>query len=64
MSDSIKITHDEFVRVLRRAGYSAEVIEELSAQLPDPVDADRDASILSRYGVTRGRLMDLMGASP
>jgi hypothetical protein len=50
--------------VLRRAGYPPEVVKELIAQLPDPVDVDRDAAILARYGVTRGRLMELMGASP
>jgi hypothetical protein len=64
VSQSIKITHDEVVRVLQRAGYSPEAIQELIAQLEDPVDVDRDATILARYGVTRGRLMELMGASP
>lgn len=64
MGSSLTITHDEFARVLRRAGYPPEVIEELVAQLGNPVDVDRDESVLVRYGVTRGRLMDLMGASP
>jgi hypothetical protein len=64
VSGSIKISRDECARILRRAGYSPEVVKELIAQLPDPVDVDRDAAILARYGVTRGRLMELMGASP
>ena len=64
MPNSIKITRDEFVRVLRRAGYSPEVIDEIAAQVGDPVDVDRDAAVLARYDITRGRLMDLMGASP
>jgi hypothetical protein len=64
VSGSIKISRDECARVLRRAGYPPEVVEELIAQLPDPVDVDRDAAILAHFGVTRGRLMDLMGASP
>ena len=64
MSGSIKISRDECARILRRAGYPPEVVKELIAQLPDPVDVDRDAAILARYGVTRGRLMELMGASP
>jgi hypothetical protein len=64
VSDSIRITHEEFARVLRRAGYSPEVIAEIAAQLQDPVDVDRDERVLTRYGVTRGRLMELMGASP
>lgn len=50
--------------MLTRAGYSPEVIQEILEQLADPVEADRDESILAHYGVTRGRLMELMGASP
>jgi hypothetical protein len=64
VSNSITVTHAEFVRVLQRAGFKSDQIEELTAKLPDPVDVDRDANILARYGITRGRLMDLMGASP
>ena len=50
--------------MLRRAGYSPEVIEEIAAQLADPIDVDRDAHILDRYDLKRGRLMEVMGASP
>jgi hypothetical protein len=50
--------------VLKRAGYPPEVIEEIAAQLADPIDVDRDAHILDRYNLTRGRLMEVMGASP
>ena len=59
-----RITRPEFVRVLQRAGYPHELIEEIAAQLEDPIDPDRDSPILERYGITRGHLMDLMGASP
>jgi len=59
-----RISKAEFARVLERVGYPAEVIDEITAQLEDPIDADRDAQVLERYGVTRGRLMDLMGGSP
>jgi hypothetical protein len=64
VSNSITVTHEELARVLQRAGYTSDVVQELTAQLPDPVVVDRDANLLARYGVTRGRLMELMGASP
>lgn len=57
-------SRSEVARVLRRVGYPADVINELVAQLDDPVDADRDRHILERYGVTRERLMKMIGASP
>ena len=50
--------------MLRRVGYSPDVIDEIKAQLSDPIDAERDEPILARYGLTRGRLMEIMGASP
>ena len=50
--------------VLEMIGYSPDVIDEIKAQLPDPVDAERDEPILARYSLTRGRLMEIMGASP
>ena len=64
MAAGVRISHAEFIRILRRAGYPRETIEKIAAQLPDPIDADRDAAILERYGLTRERLMDRMGASP
>ena len=45
-------------------GYPTEVIEEIAAQLADPVDCERDSHIFERYGVTLSKLMDRMGASP
>jgi hypothetical protein len=50
--------------VLRRAGFAPEVIDELVSQLPDPIDLDRDASLLLRYGITREVVTDRMGGSP
>ena len=64
MTPPTRLTHPQFIRVLRRAGYSQELIQEIAAQLEDPIDTERDAHILARYGVTRGHLMDLMGAGP
>ena len=50
--------------MLRRAGYSEEFISEVLAQLPDPIDLQRDQQILGRYGLTPERLMDRMGGGP
>jgi hypothetical protein len=57
-------SHEEAARVLRRAGYSDEFIQELLSQLPDPIDLRRDQQILARYDVSPERLMDRMGGSP
>ena len=64
MTSGIQLSHAEFARVLKRAGYPPDIIEEVAAQLEDPIDVDRDAHILDRYNLTRGRLMQVMGASP
>ena len=64
MTSSVHLSHAEFARVLTRAGYPPELIAEIAAQLADPIDVDRDARILDRYNLTRGRLMEVMGASP
>ena len=50
--------------VFRRAGFSEEVINELASQLPDPIDIDRESSLLDRYGITMETLTDRMGGSP
>jgi hypothetical protein len=52
------------IAVLRKAGFSEEVINELASKLPDPIDVDRDASLLLRYGVTMETLTDRLGGSP
>ena len=58
------VSKAEGTRVLRRAGYSVEFIREFFDQLADPIDLDRDAPTLARYGITTEHLMDLMGGSP
>ena len=50
--------------VLRRAGYPTELIDEIASKLPDPVDLDRDSSLLLSYGITREVLTDRLGGSP
>ena len=54
----------EAMAVLKRAGFPPEVIDEIASQLSDPVDVDRDSSLLLRYGITRDELADRMGGSP
>jgi hypothetical protein len=64
MGAATTMSRARLVRLLRRVGYQPEVIEEISAQVGDPVDFGRDSQILARDGVTAERLTDLMGASP
>lgn len=33
-------------------------------QLPDPIDSERDAETLAKYGITAEVLIDRMGGSP
>jgi hypothetical protein len=62
--DPHKCSRAELAQMLQRFGYPANVIEEIVAQVGDPVDPRRDRPILEHYGVTPGHLSDLMGASP
>ena len=54
----------ELARVLGRADLPHDLIQEVTEELPDPVDLDRDSPVLDRYGLTRARLVDIMGGSP
>jgi len=58
------ISKAEAARVLRRTGYSPETIRAVQDQLDDPIDLDRDAETLLRYGITREHLTATMGGSP
>jgi len=58
------ISKAEAERVLRRAGFGDERIRDLLNELDDPIDLDRDATVLLRHGATRDHLLDLMGGSP
>ena len=54
----------QFVKVLRRAGYSATQAQFVLGDLPDPIDFGRDGQALLRKGVTLDRLTDSVGGSP
>ena len=58
------IAHAEAERILRKAGYSQEEIDDALRDLPDPIDAERDNEALFKHGITAGGLMDRMGGSP
>jgi hypothetical protein len=58
------ISHAEARRILWRAGYPQERIDDVLCQLPDPIDAERDAEAVFKLGVSRDTLMDRMGGSP
>lgn len=58
------VSHAEAAKVLRRAGYSQEQIQEALRDLPDPIDTERDGDEIANRGITKSRLMDRMGGSP
>ena len=59
----MQVSRQHVVDILRRTGF-AEVAEEVSRLLPDPVDVDEAQRILLPYGVTRDVLTSQMGGSP
>jgi hypothetical protein len=58
------ITKADALALLRRVGIPEETIRALDTVLDDPVDVERDASLLAHYGITRGQLVEDMGGSP
>jgi hypothetical protein len=54
----------EVLAILRRAGYSEQTLEALDAELPDPVDVDRDGNTFLRHGITLDSIIDRLGGSP
>jgi len=57
-------SHGEAEEMLRRAGYSQELIEHVLRDVPDPIDPDRDDEAFLKHGLTFGALTDRMGGSP
>jgi hypothetical protein len=50
--------------MLRRAGFPEETVQALAPRLDDPIDTERDATVLAQYGVTIDELISRMGGSP
>jgi hypothetical protein len=59
----MQLTRQHVVDVLRRTGF-AEVAEDASRTLPDPVELDDVLLFLVPYGITRDLLISEMGGSP
>jgi hypothetical protein len=59
----MQLPRTEVLRVLRNAGLRG-VADELSSQLPEVVDFDRDRPLFDRYAVDLDVLVSRMGGSP
>jgi hypothetical protein len=64
MAETHLVSHAQATRVLRRAGYSTDQIEEVLAEFPDPIDLEHAREKLLQHGISLGNLMDRRGASP
>jgi hypothetical protein len=58
------MSHADFRKVLRRAGYSTTQAGSVLRGLPDPIDFERSGEALLRQGISLGRLTDQAGGSP
>jgi len=54
----------EATKVFRRVGFRTRRSLASLSELDDPIDIDRDAAVLEKYGINRDVLVDLMGGSP
>jgi hypothetical protein len=59
----MEVTRQHVLDILLRTGF-ADVVDEVSHLLPDPVDVDEAQRILGPYGITRDVLTSQMGGSP
>lgn len=64
MSSAPVISQAEAKRLLRRAAFSEEQIEDLLRDLPDPIDIERDGDEFFKRGISVDTLVDRMGGSP
>lgn len=58
------VTKAEAKRLWRLMGVAPEEVEQLDAELPEPIDIDRDGEVLQQHGITRDNLISVMGGSP
>ena len=59
----MQVARQHVVDVLRTAGLP-HVADEARRSLPNPVDMERAAQFLQRYGITKDVLISRMGGSP
>ena len=64
MIDWSNRSKEDVLEVLRHMGVSDETLEEIDAQLADPVDPTQAANVLLRYGITLDSVLSRMGGSP
>lgn len=64
MTESPIMTKTSIAQVLKRAGYSPAIIDEILRLFHDPVNEAPFEAAFRRYGVTRGVLRSRLGASP
>jgi len=58
----VQVARQHVVDVLRRAGLPQEA-DEADRSLPDPIELERAAEFLQRYGITKDALISRMGGS-
>jgi hypothetical protein len=59
----VEFTREHVVEALRRAGLTADA-EWAESSLPESCELDRLVNVLAKRGLSRGRLVDLLGGSP
>ena len=59
----MEITKKQALHMLHRVG-PREMLAEAERTLPDPIDLDRDAALLARFGLERGQLEERLGEGP
>lgn len=57
-------SHAAAKQMLRKAGYPQDLLDKVLRDLPDPIDSDRGAEALAKYGITGDALTDRMGGGP
>jgi hypothetical protein len=60
---TMEIPKDEILELIRQHG-SSEKADQASQELPDRVDTDRDAGLLSKFGLDVGDLLGKLGGLP
>lgn len=64
MDDHTQKTRQDVLAIMRRIYGPGVDTSEAELALPDPVDIDRDAAILARFGLTPSQLANAIGEAP
>jgi hypothetical protein len=59
----MEIDRARVIATMRRVGLHDQIPQALES-LPERVDTDRDAALLASFGISRERLMEILGSSP